>query len=102
MTGKCVVIEITVFHIQDDAIRCDLRRRFLLLVDQRLAVYDELHVLFGLSGWMAIEKPSGFAIFKIDNDDRALGRFRDEGSIGTRLDANIVEVTLPWRHVFTE
>src|SRR6266480_7600284 len=97
-----MVIEIVVFHIEGDAIRCDLRWRFLLLVDQCFAIHNELHVLFGLSGWMAVEKPSSVATFEIDNDDRAVGGFRDERAIGSRVDANIVEVAFLRRHIFAE
>ena len=100
--GHFMVIKIAFFHIKCDAIRCDLRRRSLLLVDQHFAIHNEIHVIFGLSGWMAIEKASWFATFEIDDDDRAVGGFRDERSIGARVDANIVEVTFLRRHFFTE
>ena len=51
---------------------------------------------------MAIEKSSRFPAFKVDNDDRAIGGFRDKRSVGARVDANIVEITFLRRYIFTE
>src|SRR5439155_23704583 len=54
---------------------------------------DAVVILLGV-----IEKSSRFATFKIDNDDCAIGRFRDERSVG----ANIIKITFLRRHIFTE
>jgi hypothetical protein len=75
---------------------------FSFVVDQRFAIHDELDVFFGLRGWMTIEKSARFSTFKIDHDDCTFGGFRDERSVGARVDANVVEITFLRRHIFTE
>ena len=102
MTGERVVIEIAVLRIERDAIGCDLRWRFLLLLEQRFAVHNKFDIFFRLSGCMAIEKSTRFDTLKIDNDDGAFGRLRDERGVAARVDANIIEVTFLRRHIFTE
>ena len=55
VSGKRVIIEIAVLRIERDAIGCDLRWRFLLLVNQFSSVNDQLETFLWLRRRMAIE-----------------------------------------------
>ena len=55
VSAERVIIEIAVLRIERDAIGCDLRRRFLLLVNQFSAVHDQLETFLWLGREMAIE-----------------------------------------------
>jgi len=51
---------------------------------------------------VAIEQPTCFTGRQVNNDDRAFARVGDEGGVRARVDADIIQVSLGRRDVFTE
>src|SRR3954466_14703085 len=55
VSSKGVIIEIAVLRIERDTIGCDLRRRFLLLVNQFSALDDQFETFLWLRRRMVIQ-----------------------------------------------
>ena len=97
-----MVVEVAVLHIKRDPVGRDLWWTFRLLVDQLFAVHGELHVFLWLGGLVAIEQPACFTGRQVNNDDRAFAGVGDEGGVRARVDADIIQVSLGRRDIFTE
>src|SRR5437764_6218923 len=102
VSGERMIIEIAVLLIERDAIGCDLRWRFLLLVNQLSPVHDQLETFLWLRRRMPIEESPRFPTFEVNNNDRALAGIRDERGARTCVDPNVVEITFRRRDIFAE
>jgi hypothetical protein len=101
VAGERVIIEIVVLGIERDAVRRDLRRTFLLLIDQFFPVHDQLKSWFRFGRFMIVEQSSRFAAYKIDNDDCALGGVGDQRFLIGGVDADVIQITFRGRDIFT-